>query len=495
MYRLSGNLTLTHIHSKVIIKATRFMSEKMQFPPIVSSEDETRATLSMKDATGKFVPCEFNTKALAELMWGVPMHTGVQGHMTNGGLIYFDSHGPEVAKPECENPFELVTYSIAMDDVYQDVMLEYAKRLSIAAGQDVMLFIHRRVADGNEAGKRNTWACHDNASIPESLGDSLYADMRTQNDFGFTGPGASVLLNHLFHRSFISGAGLVTANGLRYAQKIDDVEYFNGYAYKSSHFRFNKDHGSRLEIRSGDRNVNNAAHVMRVGGVAIVAALIQTPLVQELDRKISITNPSNGKYFNGLNLTPEGTITQSDLLTAAVDSERRLMDYAIERLPSYMDVPAAYLAIAGMRHQFCQDFLQVMNGQATIELLADRSDWARKMGLVIEYAKAEPKNSMTDSKARAIDRGYDLTRIGARGEAVGARHGAGVTARMDTTLPCTPDAESVDWAKTHPPNTRAEQRSRHYRKVIGIKKGSWEGMIVVESGQDRFVAFYPSYAY
>lgn len=464
------------------------MSETAIFTPAVSSEDETRPMFWINVGDG-YEPLEIKSELIMSAIRDSSEAIVGTQFMLNGGKIYDDTKGPEFAKPECTNPYELATYTIAMDQAYLEVLTEYAKRLAGTSGDvAAMVRLHRRVIDA----KFNTWACHDNISIPKALGERLVATS-TANEKP-RGAEAALLVKHLMWRSFLSGAGLVTPDGLRYAQKVDSVKGYNQYGFLSSYFRVETAEGPRLEARCSDRNLNNAAAVMRVGGTAIVAALMQVPYLRDvLNSRGQLANPSpQGRDYNGLDLMPDGTIKPSTALIEAVDGEQQIAEFAAARLPKYMDVPRAYLDIAALQYGFCDDFRRVMAGEATVDLLSDRSDWARKAQLLLEYVAADPGQRTTlDNGARSVDMNYDATTIIARGGKAAAKHGQGARDQLNTDLPCTPDADSITVARTTPPNTRAADRVQKLLKAKGSFAADWQ-MLTYGGRND---VFYPTYVY
>lgn len=440
------------------------MSRSLNFPPVVSSEYETRPTFWVNDGDG-YQKTLVEPVDLVNAMAESPDALGQFGvvAMKNGGIVYSDSKGPEFGHPECASPSELVKHSIAMDEGYKEFLARYA--LLLAAGHSdtgVMARLHRRVVDSD----LNTWACHDNISISKDLATILGTTPRNQQSD--INPHAALLLRHLMWRSFISGAGLVTPNGLRFAQKVDSVKSFNEYGFLSSYFRVDSMHGARLETRCSDRNLNNTAAVLRVGGAATMAAILQTPLVHRVHTGDRVIRPEQGSDFNTLDLMLDGTIKPSRPLIQAVDGEQRILD-AAQYLPNYMDVPKEYKGMVDEWRKYCDDFTKVMAGEATIDLIADRADWARKMQLVLEYVAEDPrKRKLTDIGARGVDMAYDATTILARGGKVGAKDGQGVKDQRNADMPYTPDAEAVELARTTPPDTRAADR---VRQTLGTVEG------------------------
>jgi hypothetical protein len=150
-------------------------------------------------------------------------------------------------------------------------------------------------------------------------------------------------------------------------------------------------HGPRLEVRCSDRNLNNTAAILRVGGAATIVAILQTPLAFRVDVDGGVSRPEEGRDFNKFDLMPDGTIKSSRSLIKAVDGEQRIVD-AANQLSKYMEVPDGYSGIPEVWRKYCDDFTKVMTGAATIELLADRSYWARKMQLVLDYVADDPRN-------------------------------------------------------------------------------------------------------
>ncbi len=474
------------------------MAAAPEFPPVVSIEFEERPSLQVS-TEGRMKTPEIETEVMLNLLGITSGIIGRTGFTHNGSRLYKDVNA-EIGFPECRDPFELVAYLRAHDEN----MVEALSSLAAAAvcrygafGESTVSVGHRRrVMDAEE----NTWACHDNISISKALFRALQLDLPdTFTNVDITNRPATLLMKHLMMRSFISGAGRVGFDGLRYAQKFDTVEDVIGYDHRSYLYRRDRHQGHRLEIRCSDRNVNNAATVLRVGGAALVAALMSTPLVNELFAYAGQL-PAFGKaahLFNSAMITPDRTITMTPGIRRAVDFERRLAETSLDKLPRYMEVPEAYLAIAAMWLTYVEDFQKVLRGEATIDLLADRSDWARKFGLVLDYVAKDPDNRcMTDATARKIDHYYDATILTRKGSKLVRVDGPGVKDQCDESLPCTPHADDVGRAHYTPPDTRAQMRVKALTLGLAVKEGNWQ-MIIYRLSNDKELVFtlYPTYNY
>ncbi len=471
------------------------MSPELVFPPIVSSEYELRPSFQVALHGERSEP-EIVAGQIINILKRNSGILGDSNFTIDGSKIYQDKVA-EIGLPECHDPFELVAYSLAHDEDMMDALVDF----TIAAACTYGEFGEATITAGNRRrnidAKGNSWACHDNVSISRALYDALGGK---SNSFDYTSRQAVLIAKHLMMRPFMSGAGLVTPGGLHFAQKASTVGKIRGYGHKSFHFRTDGMHGCRLEARSSDRNVNNAAAVMRVGSFALLAALLGTPLYNVLYKfGGSLPSVKNAQgLYNRVKLTPERTIEPTPGLRLAVDFERYLAEVCRDALPKYLEVPAAYQTIAGMWQQYCEDFNLILNGEDTIDLIADRSDMARKFGLVLNYVEKDPgKRTTTDDTAMKIDQVYDASIVTRRGDTVKRIDGPGVKDQRNEKLPCTPSAELVATARYTPPSTRAAKRVERLRSNGSLIRAKTDWHYTTHRYGDREIAveLKPNYKY
>jgi len=444
------------------------------FPPVVSSEYEERPQVLALDG-GRLQQIRTNDTMLVAAMRSETKMLFRSPFTANGCKLY-DDNGPEWGLPECNNPVELLDYSIAQDSVTLNALARYILEVrpqmpEMRGARAIIGSLRRRVIDG--AGQ--TWACHDNVSISGALAGVLPA----HNQSVPVNPRNQLLLKHLMMRGFISGAGLVTDKGFKFSQKLDSIIAPTNHQRKSAHFRVDVEHGGRLEGRSSDRNVNNAAAVLRVGGLAFVASIMSTPLVHELSRSdgTDIEKITEGRQFNPVTVNKDGTIMPTPELVRALTYERRLAEASRDELGHYVKIPEVYQQIAKMWVRYIDTFELVMQGHASIDDLAPWSDWARKFGLVLDYVAKDPgERSIGDVKAMKIDQQYDATELIIAGDSVRIRHGIGVQDQHDPKLDFTPSSQAVAMALRRPPDTRAVERTHGFATASIPTKWNWHMM-------------------
>lgn len=439
------------------------MSE-LVFPEIVSCEDELRPAVGVLTEHGvidQFDAHDFIIDYLGPCAGIIP-----QTEFTiNGSRIYFDD-GPEISKPECRDPAEVVLYTRAADCAVEDALIANALSEHAKVGGTVVARYYRRNIDTNG----NTWGCHDNISIPRALHTILSEGLDLQANLE-----TDVLLKHLARRSFIAGAGMVTDRGhIRFAQKVDHLQFLVHYL----ELKDDEGHDSRLEIRCSDRSVKNATTALRIGSTTLVAAMLQTPLAARMDDNHPLDLLNDGTSFSRVKLLSDGTIRPSDAHWIAVDSEQRNAEYALGSLNKYMKVPEAYMAIAGMWYQYCEDFRSILRGEATIDLLSDRSNWAAMARLVLDYRHESTESArVKQAKSQMIDMGYGATTILVRGGAIGVKQGPGVRSQTDPSQPYALSDKAVAKALVTPPETRAMDRASRLRaasrKGYFIENATW----------------------
>ncbi len=447
------------------------------FPPVNGLENETRPVYLLYGVDRTFSEHHVSDERLMKCLWqemgAIAMQRKDSRFTANGSKVYWDDHGPEYAGPECKDPIESNTYFVANDEMYLRGLIEYGIQTSERLGRPLLLYYNRRNTDKND----NSWATHDSVSIANQYADRVMATTSALNrGVQETEAPATILIKHLLRSSFMTGAGAITSKGPRFGQKIDTVRNYSLYAFSSTLFRIDKLHGARFEARASDRSMLNAGNVLRVGSTVLVAALGQTPLAYHLNDKTPITSPRQGSSYNGIPLGLDRMFTPgvwTSQYIEAADMEQRFAEYAIEQLPNFMTVPVPYMTIAKEWYRYCEDFKAVVRRQAPIDILADRADWARKMGLVLDYWAQDPgKRTVTDDGAQKIDHQYALTSVKIHGRHGRATHGPGVQDRANLQLPFTPSRAAVTQAYETPPATRAAAR------VQRIQAGRHSGLEV-----------------
>lgn len=379
------------------------------FPVAFGNEEET----GMIDNIG--LEYDEPYKLAGNLLKYVPTELlGYKDFLTNGFKLYAggaaDSGAAtniERATPECSTPQELVTYIRAGELLIQKVVENFVAIESADDDSTIKSRIQRRVVDstGNRKG------CHDNFGIYIDDPDSFLLDNKLS------------LTNHLATRSFVTGAGHVQSKRLRYAQKINGLSDVVGYGYMGTMMRIEREGGdrtSRLEIRCNDVNISDWAALIRIGSTALVLAINKTPLASQLADDYYQHPIELAKRHNQLQIYNDFTLDNSKIDFSAVDYQQKIAALALDKLQLYVDdLPMEYFEIAKELYNYCEDYKKVARRDETIELLADRADWAAKYILLLKNVKEDNKygihRRLTDVKSQAVDLRYDYIGISARG--------------------------------------------------------------------------------
>lgn len=437
-------------------------------------------------------------------------HTGemgepnqLAGHLENylpDELMYFEQYGPlflqnggklyqggaqfqeiatniERATPECISPSQLALYIRAGEMLLINTVVNYLVRTSESQPGSLVARIQRRVIDGYG----NRKGCHDSIGFSR---DSPLAE------FNRLPPG---VLGHLASRSFVTGAGLATSAGNSYAQKVDGLHKVEGYGYFGSMYRITDINGTpRLEIRCNDVNISEWAVRTRIGSSAISLALNQTPLGSQLVGVSESNAIESARRMNVMLINPDGTLMSTPHLIKAVDMQRAQADLALSRLHLYTEeLPIELEMIAREVYEYCDDFKKVLNNQASIDLLADRADWAAKFSRIIKRLNSDVGRGVTrtttDIYSQAHDLQYDYIRIEAEaGQLRKIDFGPGYRLRdrghfrsKDIT-----DSELKRAYLDPPSETRAALRGKLIRQYF-VAECDWDN-IVLHDGHKKF---------
>ena len=466
---------------------------KLLFPVAYGNEEETGM---MDDISGKMdEPYEL----AGNLERYVPkeLQTAVEGtsllFLKNGSKIYpggaahcSDTTNIERATAECSTPSQLALAVHASELLMVRTVKNYLECVSGEQMSDtrVTARVQRRVVDG----QGNRKGCHDNFGI--DTGMSLHADGLPPT-----------FLAHVASRSLITGAGHVTNDGITFAQKIDGLESVARYGYVGSMFRVIQPdgtaplHGStrRLEVRCNDINISQWAIRMRLGGVALALAVAKTPAAKGLFETSYAEVINWAVRMNELRLNPDGTIRASKTLHKALDAQRKIADHGLQYLYRYTDeIPEEMEWTALETLSFCQDFKKVLTNEATIELLADRADWAAKLTHILKRLdrdkNAGKTRELTDVYSRAADLQYDYIGLSAVGGVLDTEvYGLGYRLRDKGHFRAhTKIADVEKLYHRAPTTTRAYLRGeilRHYP----IVRCDWGEVVVrVGSGHEEF---------
>ncbi len=398
--------------------------------------------------------------------------------LQNGGLIYpgggVGVHGAdnvERATPECTGLSEVAAYIQANGRLMVEIATNYAQKMSCANGARTQVRIQRRVVDSHN----NRKACHDNFGVNNV---HEYID----------GIKRHVLVGHLATRSFITGAGHVTAHGLRYAQKIDGLKDIYGYGYEGYMYRtagrggsYYDTTGDRLEVRCSDINISPWAIVMRLGATGLLMASLETPLAQQIYGMSPARDPLQlAREMNRVPINEDGVFTPNRDTMQAVDFQERLADMYLDDLQLYIELPIEYYSIALELKRYCEDYRKVLKNQAPLSLLADRSDMAAKFTKILSAHDGFMKHEDRHILAARDDLLYDYIGVDAEPNSPArVRYGYGYKLRDKGIFKGKLSDHAVAGAYFNPPkDTRARIRGEAIRRYM-LATVDWDRMEVM----------------
>jgi len=412
---------------------------------------------------------------------------GQSEFLTNGYRLYIGGSEPsdgsayetnlERATPETVSPWQLAQYSRGSELLIEGILEKYTEIKATSYGKNVDIRMHRRVIDSE--GERK--ACHDNYSLEKEFAKKYIIPQS--------------LLYMLAARSLLTGAGLVTQEGYQYAQKIGGLKQVEGYGYFGSMFRTNIEHGDRLEIRCGDQNVSDWATIMRTGSVALMLALHQTPLGEEIEKNLKVRNTNDSMLYhaNEINemLLPDiHELYISKPQHQAIDFMQNIATLVMDKLQLYAELPIDYYRIAREIYEFCEDYKKVGRGDLSINDLADRADWAAKLTIIQRNIDRDARFNITrelgDFESQADDMRYDMVRYTRNPEDTKTTIERGVGHRMRERgmFRFTIDQRSAEYALHNAPSeTRAHARA-YILKNYFASFCSWNKVSVGEENYD-----------
>lgn len=468
-----------------------FMSNPNQypFPLAIGTEEETGLLVGVNGEYDE--PYEL-TKYLSYFIPPDLLGRGQNQYLTNGFKIY-DGGSPEQeaptnierATPETATPKELTIYSRASEMLMLDIVKRYASAKALGEEASVDIRLQRRVVDAEGSRK----ACHDNFAVLDKR--LLYKTLPPS------------LTNFISARSLVVGAGLVTENDFQFSQKIGGVTYVEGYGYLGSMHRSSNDQdGSRLEIRCGDQNISDWATMMRVGSMALVIAINQTPLATEINENSKMMKDAiliqRAKIINRCHSVLNGRFELNSLQQEAVSYLRYIAETSMDRLPEYTDLPDEYFRVAKELYDFTDDLQLVAEGQKPLEALADRADWAAKL-IMVNRDIARDKNfgikrKFGDFQSRAKDLQYDLVRVTQNPDEKEptVKFGSGYKLRARGVFRSTiPEKDVLKAFRNPPQTTRAKVRGEIIGKYYVHHLSTWGHLYIDEGEESEKVALDP----
>ncbi len=454
-------------------------------PIAYGNEEETSFTVS-KDGS------PFANADMADIYAAVPPR--LQTHprdviprkefLSNGSLIYNAGH-LELCTPECSSTGQVTQYMRATEQILVNLGIHYTEREAGRPGVGKSkVRIQRRVIDSDE----HRWGVHDNFGLEGKAKEWFQSNPDAVDTF----------VGHLAARSVVTGAGYVAPWGLHYSQKIGGLVDVTGYGLQGYFYRFDDLNGQdRWEVRTTDINLSDWADDVRFGSAAYVGAIAQSPLREYAPSASHEEAVAVAKSMNWLELNHDGTIQSTQPIRKALDDEQRYADLAMHKLGEHTAyVPKDILETAEEVYTFCDDMKRILGGQATIELVADRADWAAKfLGIQAKIKKDQGKGiprTLSDGTSRAHDLAYDIIRVESEnGRPAQVNYGWGYKLRDEKKIfRQTVPKGAVQQAYLHPPTTtRAGIRTAVIKDYI-CDDTNWQSVIVrTNSGKYETVQF------
>lgn len=317
--------------------------------------------------------------------------------LSNGGVLSHIYGRPmEIATPECKDPKELLTYSLASRLLIKKWIKDYISQNSSTIRS---ISINERVVDSIG----NTWGEHDNYSLlPEESGYGVLQSV--------TPP---LIWLHLLTRGVVTGAGAVKGSGGRcwsLSQKISTVINIHDKKWGSTGMWGDDE---RLEIRCSDKNVSEWAHLVRIGSAALVLALTRTGFdIEKLGIQEDLYEINKISDYDAVNTSKTGQVKLTYEAKIAVSIQKILAEASLEMLDKYGSPSFVYKQIA---HKWL-GFAEKLEKASLIDQPLDltqfmESDWASKFYTIQSKIKSDTDKGYSrvphDYCARAQDIMYD----------------------------------------------------------------------------------------
>ncbi len=387
----------------------------------------------------------------------------------------------ETATPECVDPYQIATYSQANEVLVTDMLSEYVRRIPDSDTQ-VRVGVQRKAVGTEEY---NGIGSNDNFAIHyDTDGTSQFKSIRYR-----------ALLNlFLASHAFMTGAGHIGKSGYRFAQKADAVDCRTDGDFARTGYVYAQDdvNGDRLRVQCNDINISPWAKQIRLGGVALFVALLETPLAAKIMGDISpslrLEDQVRGySEYNALSTDSDGNLLSSHGIREALDVQLRVLDAMMRHLGKYIELREVDIDIIEQSLQYAEDFQKVLRGHESWGLLSDRSDLAAKFDYIAQRMQ-EDRNSGVSRKpgdarslAADLDYGNTVVRRGDSGE-VEVTKGIGVVLRDAGQFKMAIKPQDIEVAyQSAPRKTRAYDRGGAI--LLGQAEVADWGMIIDKSGR------------
>ena len=387
---------------------------------------------------------------------------------SNGGRIYEDG-GIEAATPECDSPLQQTAYIRANSEIVLAGIKDFIRNKSVIKGYPISARLQRRTIDSTT----KSWGCHDNLSFlnPQFANTLEYPHQKL------------AWTRYLETRGIISGAGYVNNGGVYFSQKMSKNNRFTAGTHQRTPILLMHDYRQgvgRLEIRCSDVNLKEWACIARLGNAALFQAASQTGLLSKMARSQYYAITGTGTVLNMMPLDEKGNLQDTSQLQKIIDLQEYTFDTILNELESQAGEPIpADLQVIGERTlDYLKDLRRVSRGEAGVELLTARSDWAQKLHVIQANLHRHTGSSPTDIAAQTIDLAYDTIGVTAeRNGSVVEKRGYGYIQADKHRLT---SAEDVSLAMQQPPaSTRSAQR------VAGASHAKAQGAVDVDVKWDQ----------
>lgn len=430
--------------------------------PAVGMEEEGRGNINGEQIT----PTEHGmlVRMMLERTGG-----SVKDHGYNASRFYVDGPGAEFATGECSSPRELAVHVAANEEMYREAVADMCTIFSKEESVPVTARIHRRTIDA----EGSTHASHLNISL--SLGQAY--DIKASDEY------AGFVLGHAATKSVLTGAGLVGPKGdLYYSQKRSVPHNArSGRFYRPTVYEVRKNSNSkgqsveaRFESRDNDINFSDWAVQVNVASTVGMLAIMRSPHLREFPASevASYWDPSPQNEINRLHLLPDGTIVSTPAVRTSLAVQNRVADIMIDEF--WDRLSPDYRLLYREIQLYCRDFGRVLDGEASVSLLADRADWAAKFEFILQRMQQGKVEFLGDIKSQAADMLYDISEVRAQGDERRIVLGQGYRLRQRGKFALSAGAAEVEKAKTTPPSTpRAQARVKYMRSLPDVNHVSW----------------------
>ncbi len=317
--------------------------------------------------------------------------------LTNGARYYVDHAHPEYSSPECADPFELVLYDKAGEEVLRRSMI--AAQAMMPDNPPIVVY------KNNSDGKGNSYGCHENYLMDRSVPFSKVV---------------SGVVPHFVTRHIYCGAGKVgtetpaldpRTTPFQLSQRAEFFEEVVGLETTLKRPIVNtrdEPHADprrfrRLHVIVGDANLSEVATFLKVGTTALVLAMIEDDVRPVKDLELADPVRSLHEVSADLDLRHPLALADGSSITA-VDAQWELYA-AAERY-----VKEGGSGVFGQDPKIAEAVLERWEGvlqalESDFRQLARQLDWVAKLSLLEAYQERH-RCAWDDHRLAALDLQY-----------------------------------------------------------------------------------------